>query len=64
MAHGLVDQRQPLRDQLLIPQRAILIVEQNQRAIGIEARGRARVLAKFSLDAEARAIAGIYRTLV
>jgi mannosyltransferase len=27
-------------------------------------RGRARVLAKFSLDAEAAAIAGVYRTLV
>jgi mannosyltransferase len=27
-------------------------------------RGRARVLAKFSLDAEADAIAAIYRTLV
>jgi mannosyltransferase len=27
-------------------------------------RARAQVLARFSLDAEARAIAGIYRTLV
>jgi mannosyltransferase len=33
-------------------------------AAAMGARGRARVLAKFSLDAEARAIAGIYRTLV
>jgi mannosyltransferase len=33
-------------------------------AAAMGARGRARVLAKFSLDAEARAIAGIYRALV
>ena len=33
-------------------------------AAAMGARGRARVLEKFSLDAEANAIAGVYRTLV
>jgi mannosyltransferase len=33
-------------------------------AIEMGVRGRARVLEKFSLDAEANAIAEVYRTLV
>jgi len=33
-------------------------------AAAMGARARARVLEKFSLDAEANAIAGVYRTLV
>ena len=44
MAHRLVDQRQALGDHLLIPQRAVLVVEQDHRAIGIEPRRGARVL--------------------
>ena len=44
VAHGFVDQRQTLSDHLLVPQRAILIIEQHQRAVGIEARRGSRVL--------------------
>ena len=44
MAHRLVDQRQPLGDHLGVPQRAILIVEQDDLPVGIVTRGRARVL--------------------
>jgi len=35
--HRLVDQRQPLGDHFPVPQATILIVEQHQRALGIEA---------------------------
>ncbi len=42
--HRLVDQRQPLGDHLLIPQAAILVVEQDHRAISIEPRRRAGML--------------------
>ena len=44
MAHGFVDQSDSLRDHRLIPQRAILIVEQHQHPIGVEASGGAGVL--------------------
>ena len=44
MAHRLVDQRQPLGDHLLVPKAAVLIVEQHQRAVGVEARRRAGML--------------------
>ncbi len=44
MPHRLVDQRQPLRDHLLIPQRAVLVVEQHQRAAGVETGRRAGML--------------------
>ena len=44
MAHRLVDQREPLGDHLLIPLRTVLIVEQDHRTLGIEARSRPRML--------------------
>ena len=44
MAHRLVDQRQPFGDHLLVPQAAILVVEQHDRAVGVEARRRAGML--------------------
>ena len=44
MTHRLVDQREPFGDQLLIPQRAVLVVEQHQFAARIEARRRAGML--------------------
>jgi hypothetical protein len=44
VAHRLVDQREAFGDQGRVPARAILIVEQDRVAVGIEARVRACVL--------------------
>ena len=44
MAHGLVDQRDALADHLAVPATAILIVEQDDRAVGVEPRRGARLL--------------------
>ncbi|MGY3407106.1 hypothetical protein ACVWZV_003219 [Bradyrhizobium sp. GM5.1] len=44
MAYRLVDQREAFRDHRAVPQRTILVVQQDQRAIRGKARGTARML--------------------
>ena len=44
VAHGLVDQRQALGDQLAVPEPAILVLEQHDGAVGVEPGRRPRVL--------------------
>ncbi len=44
VAHGLVDEGQALGDQGPVPEAAVLVVQQHQRALGIEAGGGARML--------------------
>ena len=44
VAHRLVDQRQPLGDHPVIPEPAILVLQQHDGAIGIEPRRRPRML--------------------
>ena len=44
MAHGLVDEGQALGDQGTIPEAAVLVVQQHQGALGIEAGRRAGML--------------------
>ena len=46
VAHRLVDQRQALADQLAVPERAVLVVQQHDLAVGVEpGRRRARAAA-------------------
>ena len=44
VTHRLVDQREPLGDQLAVPAAAVLVFQQHDAAVRVEARGRARVL--------------------
>ena len=44
MAHGLVDEGEALGDQGAVPEAAVLVVQQHQRALGIEAGGGAGML--------------------